>query len=74
MMHFRDDAFSFAVLSGPLHHYVFPNFFSAPSARAESGFKNFVGRTQSSHSNHENKMEERSKRYKKIDFLGEGQV
>ena len=24
--------------------------------------------------NHEDKMEERSKRYKKIDFLGEGQV
>ena len=24
--------------------------------------------------NHENKMEGRSKRYKKIDFLGEGQV
>ena len=36
--------------------------------------QNLFVSTQSSHGNHESKMEERSKRYKKIDFLGEGQV
>ena len=41
---------------------------------AQKYFDRTVASTQSQNSNHENKMEEPSKRYKKIDFLGEGQV
>ena len=50
-------------------------FFPAPAAAGGLGSLNNLlePRLITAH-NHENKMEGRSKRYKKIDFLGEGQV